>query len=92
MVNASTSCPGLSLSSDIGLASSNVRINTGSANYDESADVTIGTMVGGGYALPIGTGTRILIGLYVRPLPKLQFSSGGTLEGTVTNLTVGFLF
>lgn len=80
------------LRGDVGLAFSSIDFDFNSVKYDDTSDVTIGTLLGGGYGFPLGYQTRLLVGLYVRPLPKLKYNNNAEVKGTVTNFTVGFLF
>jgi hypothetical protein len=77
---------------DVGLARASIDFEIGSDDYDDTSDAGLGLLIGGGYALPIGTETRLLVGLYVRSVPELKFDSSSKLKGTVTSLTAGFLF
>jgi hypothetical protein len=79
------------LRGDAGLAWSRIDIDSGSLHADKSSKSKLGIMIGGGYGFALGRETRLLLGLYFRPLPKMDIN-GYTLKGTVTNFTVGFLF
>jgi hypothetical protein len=76
---------------DVGLSRASVEIKTASTNLNKTSDPELGVMFGGGYAFPISQGTRLLVGLYVRPLPEMDID-GAKLKGTITNVTAGFLF
>lgn len=77
---------------DVGLTAARIDIDYNSANYDGRSDRELGFMFGGGYGFPLGSETRVLVGLYLMPLPTLAFDSGNSVKGFVTNLTAGFLF
>lgn len=77
---------------DVGIARASIDFEIGSDDYDDTSDAGLGLLIGGGYSLPIGTETRLLVGLYVRSVPELKFDSSSKLKGTVTSVTAGFLF
>lgn len=77
---------------DVGLARASIDIDNVYYDLDETTDFGLGLLVGGGYAMPIGEETRLLLGLYVRPIPELEFNSSSKIKGTVTTFTAGFLF
>lgn len=76
---------------DVGFTHYNVEFKAGVTDLNKSSDRELGIMFGGGYAFAISDETRVLFGLYIRPIPELE-KTGDTLKGTVTNFTAGFLF
>jgi hypothetical protein len=81
---------------DIGFSSANIEVEESGFKWDKSSDSTLGVLFGGGYAWPINLDTRMLLGLYIRPLPnykiKDDFGDTGHLKGTTSSLILSFLF
>ncbi len=84
---------------DAGLSWATVELSSSGITAEERSDMTLGFMFGGGYGFAIGEETRLLVGLYIRPLPEMKadgFTYGGDpvskIKGTITNFSVGFLF
>lgn len=80
------------LRGDLGFAIATAEISNGSVSVDNSTDVGLGAIVGGGYGFSIGDETRLLIGLNYKMVPKLKFDGAEHIKGRVTSLNFGFLF
>jgi hypothetical protein len=77
---------------DAGLARSTIDFEYSGTHYNDASNARLGFLVGGGYGFALGRETRLLVGLYYRPIPKAKFTGGAEIKGSVTSFTAGFLF
>lgn len=84
---------------DIGFVRGSITVLDNNITAEQSSDSKLGVLFGGGYGFSMGKETRFLLGLYIRPIPKLKFDNityngnpVSELKGTITSLTAGFLF
>ena len=71
---------------DIGPAFYVIDLDTNSGDFRDDSDFGYGLLAGGGYALPIGSETRMLFGSY------LAYRSADSDDITTLNFSVSFLF
>ncbi len=77
---------GFFIRGDLGVSYFDVDLDTTTLKATERSSAGLGLLLGGGYAIPISTETRLMLNL------NLAYRSAGDDDSSTVNLNVGFLF